>query len=664
MKQFILSATLLLSGSLYAQNEPDTLDANLCTVEITANRGRSTFQEAARKVTVITRAEIEQAPVQTVNELLEYVANVDVRQRGQNGIQADISLRGASFEQTLILLNGIKITDPQTGHHSLNLPMALMDIERIEVLHGGASRVYGPNAFAGAINIITKNPKYSEATARLAGGEFGYNEQGASVTLAHPETSHSHQFSILRNAGDGFMRNTDFEQLNLFWQSEVDLKKGNAFFNLGQNEKAFGSQNFYSTRYPHQFEETKTQFASVGLNTYLTKNNRIRVSPRAHYRRHYDRFELFREGEGYYSRIPGGGFASNEGDTVTWYTGHNYHRTDVYGAEISANAYSKLGVTSFGYEYRYEGVVSNALGEDLDTPENVVNEHPSAQYTKAINRENISYYLEHNFTVKKLFVSAGVMYNVNTAFGEEFFPGVDASYSLTDVWSAYGSVNRSFRMPSFTDLYYNLGGAVGSEDLMPEESINYEGGFKYTQKMSYGHVAYFRREGKNLIDWIRFAGSDTTRAANLTEVTINGLEADVNYNLEGVLGENFPLKRVSASYMYLWADTASTNFESNYVLDFLQHKADVGLHFKFGSTLFLDYQISYQDRVGEFTNAQGDEEAYEPVLLSDIRVGANYENLNVFIAASNLFNVRYNDIGNVQQPGRWVKLGATVKFPW
>ncbi len=664
MKQFILSAILLLSSSLYAQNEPDTLNANLCIVEISANRGGSTFKEAARKVTVITRAEIEQAPVQTINELLEYVANVDVRQRGQNGVQADLSLRGASFEQTLILLNGIKMTDPQTGHHSLNLPIALMDIERIEVLHGGASRVYGPNAFAGAINIITKNPKHSEATARLVGGEYGHNEQGASVVLAHPEEIHSHQFSILRNAGDGFTRNTDFEQLNLFWQSELQLKKGRAFLNVGQNEKAFGSQNFYSSRYPTQFEETKTQFAAVGMHTYLTRDNSIQLSPKAYYRRHFDRFELFREGEGYYNRIPGGGFASNEGDTIPWYTSHNYHRTDVYGGEISANIRTKIGLTSVGYEYRYEGVVSNDLGEDLDTPEEVVNEHPTAAYTKAANRENISYYIEHNFTFQKLFISAGVMYNVNTAFGEEFFPGVDAAYGLTQELSVYGSVNRSFRMPSFTDLYYDLGGAVGSEDLLPEESINYEGGLKYTNKMSFGHVAYFRREGKNLIDWIRLNGSDTARAANLTAVTISGLEADINYELTSLLGEKFPLKRISASYTYLWADTASTNFESNYVLDFLQHKADVGLHFKFGPTLFLDYQVSYQDRVGDFINPQGDAESYEPVLLSDIRVGATYDNLNVFIAASNLFNVRYNDIGNVQQPGRWVKLGASVKFPW
>ena len=131
-------------------------------------------------VSVIPREEIEYAPVTSIQELLEYVAGVDVRQRGAEGVQADISIRGGTFDQTLILLNGVNITDPQTGHHNLNLPVSINQIERIEILEGPAARVYGPNAFSGAINIVTRQPDKTSWKLAIEGGSFGYFDvQGA-----------------------------------------------------------------------------------------------------------------------------------------------------------------------------------------------------------------------------------------------------------------------------------------------------------------------------------------------------------------------------------------------------------------------------------------------------------------------------------------------------
>ena len=132
-----------------------SMEYNLDEFEVSAQRAPVAFSQVARIVSVITREEIEAAPVQSIQELLEYALSVDVRQRGVHGVQADISVRGGSFDQTLILLNGINISDPQTGHHSLNLPVSIKNIQRIEILEGPAARIFGPNAFSGAINIIT-----------------------------------------------------------------------------------------------------------------------------------------------------------------------------------------------------------------------------------------------------------------------------------------------------------------------------------------------------------------------------------------------------------------------------------------------------------------------------------------------------------------------------
>ena len=129
---------------------------DLDEIEVTAQRSPALFSQVAQIISVIEKEEIEATSSQSIQDLLEYVAGVDVRQRGAEGVQADISIRGGTFDQTLILLNGINITDPQTGHHNLNLPVSIAQVERIEILEGPAARIYGPNAFSGTINIVTK----------------------------------------------------------------------------------------------------------------------------------------------------------------------------------------------------------------------------------------------------------------------------------------------------------------------------------------------------------------------------------------------------------------------------------------------------------------------------------------------------------------------------
>lgn len=625
-------------------------------VEVKAARSAIGFNKAARNITVISKTEIENSPARTINELLEYSSNVDIRQRGQNGVQADISLRGSSFEQVLVLLNGIKMTDPQTGHHSLNLPIHLLDVERIEIIKGGASRIYGPGAFAGAINIITKNPDQSQGKIQALVGQYGLQQLAGTASLV--KKNHSHSISISDQKSDGFIRNTDYKQRNIFWQSEFNTENSNWTLNLGQNEKAFGAQNFYTARFPEQFEETKTQFASLSGSF---KQGNLKVEPKAYFRRHDDRFELFRESEGYYSRLAGGGFANNTGDTITWYNGHNYTQTDVYGAEINLQYQSKFGKTSAGFDFRREEILSNGLGEPLTEAIAVKNEVPGAFFLRGDNRENRSIYAEHNYTSDKLFVSVGAMYNMHTDFDDEIFPGADISYQLNNNFRTFASVNRSFRFPSYTDLYYSLGGAQGSIDLKPEESVNYEFGFKYSWVAQYGTISAYRREGKNLIDWIRYTGSSTTQAANLTEVNINGVELE--YVMQANSLKNIPLlNHARFSYAYLYSDDESNGFESNYVLDFLSHKADLLTQFKLTNGLFVDWNLSYQERKGEFVKANGEEREFNPILLTDVKISAQKEDLVLFLQASNLFDQEYFDIGNVANPGRWISVGMNYTF--
>jgi vitamin B12 transporter len=172
----------LLAAAPLALNAQTKKQVQLHEVEVTEEK-KELYSDLSRVVTVIKKDEIAGLPVQSLQDLLEYVMSVDLRQRGPNGVQADISIRGGTFDQIMILLNGINYTDPHTGHHNLNIPVDLESIDRIEILEGPGSRVLGPNAFSGAINIITGTGEKTGANLLFSGGQYGYLAQSGDVTL-------------------------------------------------------------------------------------------------------------------------------------------------------------------------------------------------------------------------------------------------------------------------------------------------------------------------------------------------------------------------------------------------------------------------------------------------------------------------------------------------
>ncbi|HPT32190.1 MAG TPA: TonB-dependent receptor plug domain-containing protein, partial [Prolixibacteraceae bacterium] len=179
---------LVMPGKAQNSLVTDTLqfpDQELQEVVVTAGRSPVTAQQVARVVTVISKAEIERAPAQSINDLLRFVSSVDIRQRGPLGAQADISIRGGTYDQTLILLNGINVSDPQTGHHNLNLPVSPESIERIEILRGPAAKTFGPNAFNGAVNIITGNRLPNHLRASASAGQFGLLNGSLGISGSH-----------------------------------------------------------------------------------------------------------------------------------------------------------------------------------------------------------------------------------------------------------------------------------------------------------------------------------------------------------------------------------------------------------------------------------------------------------------------------------------------
>ncbi|MGQ8338020.1 TonB-dependent receptor plug domain-containing protein [Sunxiuqinia sp. A32] len=627
--------------------QTDSLNVNveydLDEIEVSAQRAPVSYSQVARIVSVINREQIESAPVGSIQDLLEYALSVDVRQRGTNGVQADVSIRGGSFDQTLILLNGINLSDPQTGHHNLNLPVSLKNIKRIEILEGPGARVYGPNAFSGAINIITDAGTGNSFTADVLFGEYQLQDINISGNVQKGQLNNYFAFDY--KSSDGYIENTDFDNYNLFYHGNLSVEEGKLDFQAGVSNKEFGANSFYTPAYPNQFEATKTIFSSVKFES----DTKLHLMPAVYWRRHQDRFELFRD------------------NPASWYAGHNYHLTDVLGASINSWFSSDLGKTAFGAEFRSENIWSNVLGESLDKPIDVPGEE-GKQFTKSHSRTSISYFAEHTFYVGDLTVSAGAMANWISDLNFEWnvYPGLDIAYDFTENWKVFASVNQSLRMPTFTDLYYDGPTNKGNPDLKPEESTTIEGGIKYRNQFIRSHVGYYHRKGKNLIDWVKESEEFEWTPQNLTEIITNGVEITSEIDFRKLVSKSFFLKKFNLNYSYAKLDKGESAYISNYVMDNLNHKLVLGIDHSIWKKLGANWKLRYQDRNGSYSRFEDkvyvDEAEYEPFWLVDAKLYWKAKNYQLYMNASNLFDKQYVDLGNVIQPGRWISFGFSYNL--
>ncbi|WP_430974082.1 TonB-dependent receptor plug domain-containing protein [Sunxiuqinia rutila] len=620
-----------------------SMEYDLDEIEVSAQRAPVTYSQVARIVSVIEKDQIDAAPVNSIQDLLEYALSVDIRQRGTHGVQADVSVRGGSFDQTLILLNGINLSDPQTGHHNLNLPVSFKSIKRIEILEGPAARVYGPNAFSGAINIVTEPLLADQVAIDLTYGEHQLRDLNVS---ANAQVGKLSNFIAINNmASDGYIDNTDFDSYNVFYHGLLQAEAGKLDVQAGHSNKSFGANSFYTPAYPNQFEQTKTTFASLKFET----GEKLHFTPALYWRRHQDRFELFRD------------------NPASWYSGHNYHMTDVLGASINSWFTSQWGKTAFGAEFRSENIWSNVLGETMEEPIDVPGEK-GQQFTKSHSRTSVSYFAEHTFYLGNLTASGGAMANWISDLNYEWniYPGVDLSYQLTDGLKAYGSFNKSLRMPTFTDLYYAGPTNKGNPDLKPERSTTIEGGLKLNNRYLHLQAGYYHRVGKDLIDWVRESEEFLWETRNLTEIKSNGLEFIAALNVPELLGQPFFIQRINTNYAYNQLDKSQSEYLSNYALDNLKHKFVFSVDHKLWKNLMGAWNFRFQDRNGSYAQFEDaiyvGEADYESFWLTDLKVYWKTRKLQVSASATNLFDQKYVDLGNIRQPGRWLTFGVKYQI--
>ena len=618
-------------------------------VEVTGSRAPLTLGQAARMVVVLDRDQIAQAPVQSVNDLLKYAVGVDVRQRAPLGAQTDISIRGGTSEQITILLNGINICDPQTGHNAFDLPVDISDIECIEVLEGPAGRVFGTSSLLGAINVVTKMPKQTSADVHAEGGSFGYLSSGARGNWLYGKWNNQVSGSYARS--DGYSRSKDgglnagFEGSKLFYQGQYEDDALRVSWHAGVRTKGWGSSTSYATpkwKADNQFEHTDKIYTAIQAET---KQGTFHFHPSIYWNQSRDRYE------GYHGQP----------DLMKY----NYNRSNVCGVNLNSYFDWIGGRTAFGAEFRNEDLVSGNLGEPLHTPVHI--HGTDRDFTLGLNRTNMSFHLEHNILLRQFTLSAGFIAVKNTWNEMPFkvYPGLDMSYRLGNHWKVYASYNSSLRMPSFTELYYSVGGHKADKYLKPEELHAVEGGVKYLSRAVTASASVFHHHSRNMIDWIldTSVADPVWESVNHTKVNTVGVETAFDIHLQELWQTQQFLRSFRIAYTYLNEDKkAGEHIQSQYSLEYLRHKLTASLQLHLISYLDMGINYRFQDRVGSYTNLEGETKSYSPYGITDVRLSWNHPRYTLYVEGNNLFDKTYVDYGLVPQPGLWINSGIKCYF--
>lgn len=591
--------------------------------------------QIGKVVTIITAQEIENLHAQSVAELLTTIASVDIQTRGAHGIQSDVSLRGGNFDQTAILLDGINISNPHTGHYSMDIPISIQDIERIEIIKGPSAIIYGASAFSGGINIITKKGLKKDISISTEFGEHGFADvEGFG---AFKTGNVENYLSLGYKNSEGYIKNSAYDVYNILYRNRVNLRNDNYLaFNLGYNYKDFDANTFYSAKYPNQHEKTSSLLGSVKGLFNLSKN--FSFIPSAYYNLHTDEFELIK----------------NSGSA-------NYHQSNVLGNNMAFKYFSNNFSLTFGYDTRYEEILSSVLGEATAV---LHGEH----YNHQQDRINFSYFVQGNYFYKSFMASIGLLSFQNTMIKQDIFnvyPSVNLSYRFNSNWEAYASFNTSSRLPSYTELYYKDAVHEANPNLEQEKSISYEGGVNYKNKVLNLNISTYYTQGKNLIDWMKNSATDDKWVCrNINQLNKYGVDISSRFLLDELiqLSKNTVL---TISYSWMNAERGNNTYISQYIFNYLKHKLNFELSLPILDNFTLNLSGKYCVREGSFVeyvnNVAGEEKEYHPFFTMDANLNYRLNSMfTFFVAATNIFNVDYYDIGNIPQPGRWITAG--VKF--
>ena len=604
MKKVFTLLIFLISNFTVSQD----LSTDLDEVVVLSSKLDLPFSKNFRTVNILSSEDIKNSPVTNVSDLLQEITGIDVRRRGVGGVQGDLYIRGGGFDQTLLLVDGMKMDDAQTGHHTLNMILPLYLIERVEIIKGPAARIFGQNAFNGAINIVTKDLEGEKRTVHMKLNELSYGSfEQKNISLSTKITAENIKslISYSGNRSDGYRHNTDFKRNNYFVKTSFNTNKSPVNIIASFNENKFGANGFYaSPSATEQYEET--QASLLGVTTTIT-SEKLSITPRLYWRRGQDEYIYIRDNPSVY---------------------RNLHKTNKVSAELSGSYFSKSGITGFGVDLSTVNISSNNLGEH--------------------KRTTVNLFADHTFQLfdEKLFISPGIALSYFSDMSFHSFPGIDLGYNVSSDFKIYSNIGKTYRIPTYTDLYYSDRTTVGNENLNPESATSTELGLKYNSSNFKFSAALFNRSAKNIIDYVKSSENDLWKAENIGSLTTKGYEFDISYSFKSSYDLS-NVNSISIGYTNIRDNNYVTDINfSKYSLNSLKHHLISKLNLKYIKNINHSIVYKYSER--------SDKSNYS-VLDSKIMYKKG-----LYIYINNILDEIYSETNLVPMPGRSFLVGFNV----
>ena len=488
-------------------------------------------------------------------DVLRLDPSIDLEARAPDGVQNDLSIRGSGSSQTLVLLNGLRLDDAQSGHHNMDIPVPIDAVSRIEVLQGSGSTMYGSDAIGGAINVITEPPDTTELILRTAVGNFGINEQQGSLSGVFGKLTEQLTFS--RDFSTGFIPDRDYRDLQLASNTHFVSAWGATDLTLAYMDHPFGANQFYGN-YP-SWEDTKTWF--LAAQQAIGKKTTASFA----YRRHSDLFVLIRDNPAVYT---------------------NHHHDESYQAAVRRNEDVASNIeVHYGVEGLHESIVSNNLGDH--------------------SRSRGSAYVAVDFRALKRFsFSVSAREEVYRAFSAEFCPTLAGGYWLSPHLKLRASVSRAFRVANYTELYYSDPANIGNPNLRPERAWNYEGGIDWNPSTRWrGYFTLFERRERDDIDYYRASPNNLWQAVNIDALNFTGIETGLRYTISRS-------QTLDVRYSWLRGDEGSIPIgQTKYAFYYPVHSAVVAWQATLPNHFTLRARIGVLDRLSEGSYALVDVDA-------------------------------------------------------
>jgi vitamin B12 transporter len=630
---FFLFLIILPSTSLRAQQPTiDTVLSRIPSrvlttrlVELIAGRSNMSFDTRMQSIDKLSAAQITMLPVRSLPEVLSFAGGVDVRQRGLSGTQADIGIRGGNFEQSLIVVNGFKMTDPQTGHHAANLPIPLIAVSEIQVFKSPTVLQFGQSALTGAVHVGAYASDAFQVKTTAYGGSF--NSFGAQAMVRMKINKYQQMLAVARDQSAGHWYNSDYKNHQLFYTGSHTLgaKEKHRLTYLGAyTDRDFGANGFYTNKFPDQWERTTMAMAGAkhnfnwnskheGSSTWYQFRQQVML------RSHADEFRLKRFDPSFYT---------------------NTHVSNVlsYEAQMSMNV--KRQQILFGLEQRLEQLNSSNLG--------------------LRERQYQSSFVQAQGVFNGFNYAAGLLVFAYNWQNPQLMPSLQLGRSMASRQYVFANYSRGNRVPSWTEMYYTDPSNVGNPNLQPEFSHAAELGLRQTPKnddgtrLSYqAEAALFYRQHTNMIDWVRATSEITPNPnpwtpVNIASVAFTGFETSLQLSLKK--RSTWGLNKLNVNYTYISAQHNFTSEqESRYAITSMRQQLNGVAQIDLSENVQLNLTYRLVQRIAQ--------PLYQVV---DVKMLVPIKNKwSVFAEGNNLTNTQYVEAGFVQMPGRWFKLGLT-----